>query len=111
MSRVDYGTVELKLGDEVVTLKPTLAAYQKIDGRMGGLRQAIESVSSMSIDSITYILAAGAGIGQKDSKDLAEKVFREGALHVLPHVTEYLMLLLNPTGKDDSEAGEPDEGE
>jgi hypothetical protein len=100
MSRVDYGTVQVTISGKDYTLKPTLSAYQKIDSRMGGLRQAIESCSNMSIDGLVFIIAAAAGVGQKDTGDLAQAVFEEGTMNVLPKVTEYLLLLLNPTGKE-----------
>lgn len=110
MSRANYGMVEVSISGKTYELKPTLAAYQKIDTRMGGLRQAIESCSNMSIDGLVFIIAAAAGIGQRDTGDLAQAVFEEGTMNVLPKVTEYLLMLLNPTGKEakpvDDDAGE-----
>lgn len=109
MSTVNYGQVDVVLNGETLTLKPTLAAYQKIDGRMGGLRQAIEQCSNMTLDGLCFIISAGAGLGKKESAELPEKVFREGTLNVLPNVTEYLVMLLNPTGKEISGDIEPGE--
>lgn len=108
MSRTDYGTVELDIGGTLYTLKPTLAAYQKIDSRMGGLRQAIESCGNMSIDGVVFIIAAGAGIGQREMPKLAEEVFAAGTSTLIPKVSEYIMLLLNPSGKqpEEKEQGE-----
>lgn len=110
MSRTDYGTVEVVIGGTEYTLKPTLAAYQKIDSRMGGLRQAIEACANMSIDGIVFIVAAGAGIGQRDVPKLAEDVFHTGASSIIPKVSDYLLMLLNPSGKE-PEAREDDQGE
>ena len=103
MSRSTYGTVEVDINGKSYELKPTLKAYEQIESRMGGLRQAIESVSSMSIEVLASIVAIGAGRGMKDLQKVKEDIFAEGALNVLPKVTEYLMLLLNPSGKDDIE--------
>jgi hypothetical protein len=107
MTRATYGTVDLSIAGKDYTLKPTLAAYQKIDGRMGGLRQAIESCSNMSIDGLVFIIAAGAGIGQREVQALAEDVFHEGTANVLPKVTEYIATLLTPSGKETPAKEEP----
>ena len=98
--KINYGTVELSINEKEYTLKPTLAAYQKIDSRMGGLRQAIESCSNMSIDSLVFIISAGASVGSRNVPELAEDVFAEGTMNVIPGVSEYLLCLLNPSGKD-----------
>ena len=80
MSRATYGTVEVELGKKKYVLKPTLAAYEKIENRMGGIRQALENCSNMSIDGIASIIAAGAGIGSRETKELKEGIFAEGTL-------------------------------
>jgi len=108
MSRVEYGQVELQL-DELVTLKPTLRAFEKISNRFGGLRNAIQALSNMDIDSLAFIIASATNAGQKGMEPLKEQIFNVGVLKVMPKVTEYLVLLMNPTGKDE-EAEEADEG-
>lgn len=101
MSRVEYGQVELQL-DDVVTLKPTLRAFQKISNRFGGLRNAIQAMSTMDIDSVAFIVAAATGSnGTKEMDSLKEQIFNAGVVKVMPKVTEYLVLLMNPSGKDD----------
>jgi len=113
MGRATYGIVELEINGKQYELKPTLQAYEKIETRMGGLRQAIENCSNMSLDGLTYIVAAACGIGAKGHNDLKEDIFAEGTLNVLPKVTEYLMKLLNPSGKeaDDLDEGDGESGE
>ena len=113
MARATHGIIDVEINGKKYTMKPTLAAYEKIETRMGGLRQAIESCSNMSIDSIAFIVASGSGTGSKEMNELKENIFQEGALNVLPKVTEYLMKLLNPSGKEtndgvqeEKEAGE-----
>lgn len=103
MSRATYGSVEIEANGKKYELKPTLKAYEQIESRMGGLRQAIEGAGSMSITMLASVVIAGTGKGQKDIEKVKEDIFAEGALNVLPKVTEYLMLLLNPSGKDDAE--------
>jgi hypothetical protein len=108
MSRVDFGQVEVQL-DDVVTLKPTLRAFEKISNRFGGLRNAIQALSNMDIDSVAFIIAAASGVnGTKAMDSLKEQIFTAGVVKVMPKVTEYLVLLMNPSGKD--EEPEDDEG-
>ena len=113
MARATHGIIDVEINGKKYTMKPTLAAYEKIETRLGGLRQAIESCSNMSLDSLAYIVAAGSGMGNKEIPELKNNIFQEGTLNVLPKVTEFLMKLLNPSGKDmdddvqeEKEAGE-----
>jgi len=104
MSRVEYGHVDIDLGDEVITLKPTLKAIMKIERHFGGMRNAIESCGNLSVEGAWVIISAGANIKPND-ENMQEKVLMGvGMSNILPHVSEYLMLLLNPTGKDAEEA-------
>jgi hypothetical protein len=111
MSRVEYGQVEFELDGETFTLKPTLKAFMKIEKHFGGMRSAIERCSDLSIDGLCTILAAGTGknLSRKEAEEFADKVFAEGITNLLPFATEYLLLLMNPTGKEpegDEESGE-----
>ena len=109
MSRVNYGTVEVTVCDETYTLKPTLKAMDKIQSRFqeaGGLRGAIAACSGMGARDLAFIVAAGAGMGQREAKDLPESVFQEGSVRVAVPVLEYLMLLINPTGREDDDEDE-----
>ena len=112
MSRVDHGTVEIEFGeDDVVVLKPTLDAYKKIDKRFGGLRLAIEEVTTMNIEKMALMVAIGSGKGQREAGELEDKIFKLGAVAVMGKLSQYLAGLMNPTGKDPSETEEPDSGE
>ena len=103
MSKASYGQVDIELGGETVTLKPTLRAYEKIEVKYGGLRAAIQALSGMSIDAVSFVIGAATSTGQKDFPALQEKIFDAGVVTLMPKVTQYLVLLMNPTGK---EAGE-----
>lgn len=118
MSRVDHGTVTLKIDGTEHTMKPTLRAMQKIQARWPdtGLNGAISAAQGMLPDNLAYIVAAAAGVGQREAKELPEAVFQEGVARVAPKVIEFLVLLMNPTGKDsepeeDADEEDPDEGE
>ena len=109
MARATHGIVKVEINGKQHTLKPTLAAYEKIETRLGGLRQAIESCSNMNLESLAYIVAAATNTSNKDIKGLKEDIFQEGALNVLPGVTEYLMKLLNPSGKEQTDGVQEEE--
>lgn len=98
MSKADYGRVELEL-DETIVLRPTLKAMQQIDRRFGSIRQAIEQVGGLSLDALVFVVQAGAGLAQRDAKDLPDRVFEAGIVNVAGPVSEYLAMLLNPSGK------------
>lgn len=106
MSRVDYGTVKLSLGDKEYELKPTLKAFMKIEQRWGGIVQAIDACRGVVIDPLVFIITAASG--EKEGDKLAEAIFRAGVVNVSPSVIKYLALLLNPTGKEPEET-EPGE--
>ena len=112
MSRATYGTVELMLDKKKYVMKPTLKAYERIETRMGSLRQAIEHCSNMNIATAALIVSAGSGLGTRQEEEIKEAIFKEGTLNVLPAVTEFLMKLLNPSGKNlEDEETEKDDGE
>jgi hypothetical protein len=106
MGKTTYGQVEITLGDETYTLKPTLKAFETIEARFGGLRAAIDSVKQMSLGAATAIIAAGTGVGRNETKELKQAIMDEGLINVMPQITDFLMKLLNPTGKNDDDEDE-----
>lgn len=106
MSRVNYGQIDIELGDEMITLKPTLAAMQKIDRVFGSVRDASERVAKLSLDALVAIIAAGANLDSQSAKELPERVFQAGVLNVAGPVSDYLIALMNPTGRKAEGDGE-----
>jgi len=113
MSRTDYGSVDVEIGDETYTLRPTLNAMDKIGKQWpGGIGEALNGVSGLGARELAFVIAAGAGIGARLAKDLPEQIFAAGTVHLAAPVIEYLTLLINPTGRDaDEESEEDPEGE
>lgn len=112
MSRVDYGTVELSVGDEVYTLTPTLDCVRKLRRwGIGSPRNALEKCQDLDPDTLAIILAAGAGLGQKHFNELAEGIHNYGVVNVMNGIAEFLALLLNPTGKEVDEQETKEQGE
>ena len=103
MSRVDYGQVDLELGDETVALKPTLNALVKINKRFGSIREAVSEVQNLNFEAICYVVQEGAGLNPRQADELREAVFRTGLFNVMPQLCDYLTKLMNPTGKDEKD--------
>jgi hypothetical protein len=107
MSRVDYGQVEVELGGEVLTLRPTLDALEKIDRQFGSIREAASKVRSLNLGALVAVIAWGAELSPREAKALPQQVFDAGIVNVAPLVNEYLAYLLNPSGA----SGEESDGE
>lgn len=112
MSKASYGQVDIELGGETVTLKPTLRAFEEIEKRYGGSIPAMQALASFGIGPMLHIIAAATNTGQKYHPELKQKIFDAGIRNLSGKVTEYLDMLTNPTGKDKSEidAEQGDEG-
>lgn len=112
MSRVDYGTVEITIGDETYTMTPTLDCVRKLKRwGLGSPLKAIEACREFEPDTLAIVVAAGAGKGQKQFEPLAQAIHDAGVVNVTAEVIEFLTMLLNPTGKDKTDEEEQPEGE
>jgi len=100
MSKTLYGTVDVKLGDETYTLKPTLGAVRAIEAHFGGLRGASQAINALSVDGCAVIIAGGAGLTGKAAEPLAEQVWQAGVVDVSIQLNAYLAALYNPKGPD-----------
>lgn len=98
MNNTLHGTVTVTLGDEKITLQPTLKAVRAIESRFGGLRGASQTINALSVEGCAIILAAGAGLEGKDAEALTEKVWQEGVLEVSTQLNAYVVALYNPRG-------------
>lgn len=107
-SKIDYGTVTVRLGEKEYVLKPTLNAIRKIDDHFGSLRHAVQSVSSLHFSGISYIIAVGASLSERGTKAMEEELFNTGVVNVTGPVAEYVGKLMSPMGNDEEEEG--DEG-
>lgn len=95
MARLDHGQIDVELGGETVTLKPTLGAMQAINRRFGNLREAIQQVESFNFEAVSFIIAAGCG-----RKDVSQEVFETGVINLMAPSANYLANLMNPSGRD-----------
>lgn len=100
MSRTLHGTIEVQVGDRSLVLQPTLKAVRAIESHFGGLRAASEGLRAVGLGAVTVILAAGAGLEERDAQGFAEEVWQHGAAELIPVATRYLYALYNPRGGD-----------
>jgi len=105
MSKTQYGTVTVTVGDDIHTLTPTLGAVRAIEARFGGLRAAIVTVNELSIDGCAHIIAAGAGLTAADAEALPAAVWEAGISDVAPQLVPYVAALLNPRAAQASAEG------
>ena len=111
-SRVNYGTVEFELAGKTRTLKPTLLAMDRIMARWeGGLREALAACDGLGARELSFVLAAGLGLDPDEAKELPDEVFNEGTANVAPAAIKFLTLLINPTGKTETDEKEKSSGE
>jgi len=114
MSRVDYGIVEVEIGGETYTLSPTIDCSRKMKRfGLGSPRKVLELLQDMDADDMAMVVAAGAGLGQKQLEPLAKAIHDDGTIHHAAKLIEFVVTLMNPTGKEpdlDAQEGEP-EGE
>ena len=108
------GDVTLSLGDEQITLKPTLQAGLSISRQAGGIRGAIDKVMAMDLDTIVAIIRAGVGPKElKRLNGLEEKIFAHGLMdsqgELLAKIVEYLTNVARGGRPADAEEGEDEE--
>lgn len=106
MSKTNHGTVEVTVGDDTFTLKPTLKAMKAIEGRFGGILPAMQSLGAANLSSMAFIIAVGTGVNlaKKGALDpIEEAVFEAGLNGVGVQVLPYLQGFLNPAGKSEAE--------
>lgn len=108
MSKTDYGTTDVEIGNKTYTLKFTLKAVRGIERHFGGIQGAMQELFKLGIGPVALIIALGAGLDykRKDLEALEEAIFEEGLSNVNPKVINYVTKLLNPSAKSDEELAE-----
>lgn len=109
MSKTLHGTVEVKVGERTLVLKPTLKAVRFIESRFGGLRAASHGLHAVSVDAVALVIAAGAGIEGEDIDLLTEEVWQHGVSGLTVAATKFLGALYNPRGGEPGKPQEPKE--
>jgi hypothetical protein len=107
------GNVDITLGGETVTLKPSLRAAQQLSRQAGGLTEAIGRVGRLDLDTIVSVIAIGSGKSDRkaDVEAIGEKVFADGIASFVEPVALYLVILASggkpPAGEESSDTENP----
>lgn len=107
MPDLNEGEVALTLGDETLTLRPTLNVIRKLSTAFGGLRSALQAVINTDFDGIVTIIKIGGGVPDKDTDALMGKVFRAGITDTTMAPVVSFLLNLQNGGKPPPDATQP----
>lgn len=77
-SKITSGECVVYLGGDEIVLRPTLRATTQISRTYGGMAKARQALVDENIDAIAHILRLGGGMGDREAKDLTEKVWKNG---------------------------------
>lgn len=102
--------VRIETDDGTYVLTPTLAAMVRICNTLGSPRDALTRVSRLDFTAVAEIIAAGAGMNDKQAAKMQEAVFAYGISEVVGPVSEFIGMLINPRGKQDDEGDGEDSG-
>ena len=115
-SKITAGQMLVSLNGEDLVLKPTLRATTQISRQYGGLAKARQELVAENFDAVVFILRLGAGMSDRESKDLGERVYQNGVTgELLVALIKYVAVLGNggkplPDEPTDDPAGEDDPG-
>jgi hypothetical protein len=106
------GNVDITLGDETITLKPSLRAAQQLSRQAGGLTEAIGRVGKLDLDTIVSTICVGSNkMDAKAMADIAEKAWAQGIASLVEPVVRYLVILANggkpPADEESSDTENP----
>ena len=77
-SKITAGETLVSLDGEELVLRPTMRAMTQISRQYGGLAKARQLLVDENIDAIAFISRLGAGMSDRDAKDLGERIYRNG---------------------------------
>lgn len=103
---IGAGDIEIELDGNILYLKPTLSACQRISAMRGGLNASIEKCLQMDFDAICQVISAGLDLNPTQSKMIPEAVFKAGLYDVSAKAIEFISVVGNggrPLDEDDDE--------
>ena len=111
-SKITLGEVPITLDGDEIVLRPTMRAMTQISRTYGGLAKARTEIAQENIDAIAYVIRVGAGMNDRDAKDLGDRIFATGTADMIVPLIRYVAILGNG-GKplegddevDDADAG------
>lgn len=107
-AKLGAGDVQITLGDQTRTLRPTLRAARAISQQFGGFRQAFESVAKFDLDVFIGVITVGLGVSGSDAKEIPDLVWEAGMPDLTEPVSRYLSILANGGRPVDEDGGSGD---
>ena len=93
----ENNTITIKLGEEKITLKPSMQAMRMISRQYNGLANARAALVQESFDAVAFVIRIGSGMKEREARELDEKVYRAGILggDLLMQLINYVAMLGN----------------
>lgn len=108
---IGSGNIDITLGDEELTLRPSFRAAKTISTKYGGFTSAIERIMRLEIDVIADVISSGLGYTstKRPPQDMAEKVYNEGLTDDSGRLAERCVLFVRVLASGGRMPGESDE--
>lgn len=94
----------ITLGDKEHELRPSLAASRHLSRQAGGIREVINQVLGVNVDTIEQVISCGLGHVGQPPKELPELIYAAGYQNVVQPCIQYLTRIANG-GKAPASAG------
>ncbi|MEO0035412.1 MAG: hypothetical protein RLZZ501_1435 [Pseudomonadota bacterium] len=111
MPLLTSGQVAAPLGDDSVTLVPSIEAITGISRVFGGIDPAAKRVLALDIEAHATIITLAAGLKGAAARAVAGQIYRQGIDKTVLPLTDYLLILRNGGRPLDAEVDASAEGE
>lgn len=92
---LDDGTITITLGDETLSLVPSIGAIKAISREFGGLTQAMSRVLGMDFPAYVTVIRYGCGADDRLAKRLERLVWKARMVTLTGALNQYLLILAN----------------
>ena len=110
----ENNNIVVKLNEEEIVLKPSVTAMRMISRQYGGLNPARQMLVAENFDAVVFIIRVGAGMKDREARDLDDKVYETGLTgDLLVQLINYVAMLGNKgkpivLGEENDEAPKSD---
>lgn len=108
------GDIEVEIGGEKYTLKPSLGACMALTsdpaGLIGSENSLFMRIGKLDITVMARVIRLGLGVGAGALRDLEEKIYSTGLTTLVDPLQQFLIVVVNggrlPGKEDEKKAGE-----
>ena len=95
-SRINAGETPVSFDGQDLWLKPTIRAAQAINRQFDGFANARAALVRENFDATVFVLRMGLNLSDRDTKDLPERVYKNGmTAELLISLIKYVAILGN----------------